>query len=95
MTISNKRRAVAALLCIAVLLSSCCASAHLAEHSCSFYDGCQLCQIFATAKLVSAFALVFFVSCLLRSVCLRAAKASILRSIFPATLVARYVQLND
>lgn len=95
MTIQNKRRMIAAALCIALLLASCCASAHLAEHSCSFYDNCQLCQIFASAKLFSACVLVFFMSCALFSVCQRTARRSGLRSIFPATLVARFVQLND
>lgn len=80
---------------LALLLTSCCACAHMAEHGCSYYDDCHTCRLFeSVAKLVKLASLPL-IACLIASFCLQAVLSTAQRCNSSATLVARFVQLND
>ena len=93
------RKRVFALACFITLsiLASCCACApHLIEHGCPLcHEECSLCQLFVAGNRSFFLALAVLCGAAILFSCLHISCKTVQRSIFPATLVARFVQLND
>ncbi len=94
---ASKRRCIIwnVAICLVLVLTSCCACAHMAEHGCSYYENCTACHIFESVAKLTKLAALPLLACVVISLCMRAISNTALRSIFSATLVARFVQLND
>lgn len=95
--LASKRRYIIwnVAICLVLVLTSCCACAHMAEHGCSYYDDCTACHIFESVVKLTKLVVLPLLACLVVSFCLRAISNTARCSIFSATLVARFVQMND
>lgn len=82
-------------ICLVLVLTSCCACAHMAEHGCSYYEDCTACHLFESVAKLTRLAALPLLACVVVSFCLRTGAGAARRSIFSATLVARFVQMND
>lgn len=82
-------------ICLVLVLTSCCACAHMAEHGCSYYEDCTVCHLFESVARLTRLAALPLLACAVVSFCLRASADSARHGIFSATLVARFVQMND
>ena len=98
MRIQSKKH-VLLIACVIVLsiLASCCACApHMMAHGCPLcHEECSLCQLFALEDRAAFLAIALLFCAAILSACLHAFSHTKLCSIFPATLVARFVQMND
>jgi len=95
----QNRKHVFLIACIIMLsiLASCCACApHMIAHGCPLcHEECALCQIFALNDKIAFLSIVLLLCAAILFACLRVFPEAEKRSIFPATLVARFVQMND
>lgn len=94
---ASKRRCIIwyVAICLVLVLTSCCACAHMAEHGCSYYKNCTACHIFESVAKLTKLAALPLLACMMVSFCMQAVSSTAQRSFFPATLVARFVQMND